>query len=410
MKKLLSVLLVIALSVAPLGALSGCTKYDEVLKLYSQGEYMDELNVFPAFQKFYKEKTGKNIKVTMEPFEDNEEMLSQVEVGKVDYDLICPSDYMVQKMIRLGLVLPIDPGYVDVATEFKPEYVEMTRQFDPELKYSVPFMYGTFGLMYNIEKTNGKKLDSWSSIFTDEFSGQVYTKKSKRDAFMAAAIYNNTAMLSDLSDGFTKNNTAAYQEKIQGLFNNTDTAYVDETVARIKDQRKYIMKYDEEGGKTDMYENKATAGLFWSCDAGYVMTDNADEETLGNTKLWYDIPKEGGNVYLDSFVINKYAKNKTAAQYFLQFLCTQEIAVINSHYIGAISPVKSAYDELLEEYTNAAIGEEGSVFEHAPSQEWKDMYLNMMFPSTETLNRCGSMRDYDTFEESIMTKIDTAMA
>ena len=103
--------------------------------------------------------------------------------------------------------------------------------------------------------------------------------------------------------------------------------------------------------------------------------------------MWYVVPKEGGNIYLDNFVISKYAVNKKAAQYFLKFICLKDIAKENSRYAGAISPVKDAYEELRAEYTEELESD-------SASQEWKDMYMDMLFPSTETLNRCGTMRDY----------------
>ena len=135
--------------------------------------------------------------------------------------------------------------------------------------------------------------------------------------------------------------------------------------------------------------------LMWSCDAGYIMNDYEDDdgnEHTGNRNIWYVVPKEGGNIYLDCFVISKYAKNAEAANYFLEFLCTKEIALRNSYYAGAVSPVAEAYDALYEEYSSdETLGEGAAAGEEAA---WREMYLDMMFPSAETLERCGTMRDY----------------
>jgi len=117
--------------------------------------------------------------------------------------------------------------------------------------------------------------------------------------------------------------------------------------------------------------------------------EDADgEEHTGNRNLWYVVPEEGGNVYIDSFVISKYAKNVTAANYFLKFLCLKEIAIANSEYAGAISPVAAAYDTLYDRYMNDTEMFEGT------AAGWKEMFIDMMFPCEETLNRCGSMKDF----------------
>ena len=146
--------------------------------------------------------------------------------------------------------------------------------------------------------------------------------------------------------------------------------------------------------KFDMAAGKNTApsvALMWSCDAGYVMNDYEDaagKTQQGNRNLWYVVPKEGGNVYIDAFVISKYAKNVDAAQEFLAYLCRKDVAIANSEYAGCISPVKAAYDELYETYTTDEEMFEGT------SEAWKEMFLETMFPSAETLNRCGVMKDF----------------
>ena len=153
-------------------------------------------------------------------------------------------------------------------------------------------------------------------------------------------------------------------------------------------------------GKTDV-----EVALMWSCDAGYVMNDYEDDdgvEHTGNRNMWYVVPKEGGNIYLDCFVISKYAKNVEAANYFLEFLCTKKIALRNSEYAGAISPVTAAYDELKAEYeADETLGEGAAAGEEAA---WKAMYLDMMFPSAETLDRCGTMRDFGSRDADISVK------
>ena len=143
------------------------------------------------------EKTGKTVEVvTPTTFDTVEEILTAVERDKADYDLLLPSDYAVEQLIKKGLVQKIDTERVNISEIMKPEYVERARISDPTLEYSVPYMYGTFGIMYDYSRT-GKHIDSWSAIFTDEYSGKSANKDSLREALTSAAIWNNRESLLD---------------------------------------------------------------------------------------------------------------------------------------------------------------------------------------------------------------------
>lgn len=398
MKKFVGLLLVLVLGLLSVGTMAGCSvKRDEVLKLYGPGEYMDE-ELFPVFEQWYKEKTGKTVKVELELFNTLEEMLSKMEIEQPDYDLICPSDYAIERMIKNNWVQPIDRDILKVEEVIRDEYLELSRSYDPELQYSVPFMYGTFGIMYNYEKT-GKHVTSWSSIFTDAFKGQVFQKKSMREFYVSGCLYAERDALSAASNGFTDYGET-YRNKLNDIYHDTSAAMLAKARAVLEEQKKHLRKYDDEDGKFLMAQNQGAAGLFWSCDAGYVMSEYEDENgdtKEGNPNLWYIIPEEGGNVYIDAYVISSFAKNVDAANYFLQFLCEKESAVANSYYIGAISPVTSAYDELLEEYTAQKQNKEG-VFA-GKDDDWCEMYMDMLFPSAETLARCAVNPDYTNAKE-----------
>ena len=386
MKKLVALIMSIVM-VFPLCMLSACGgNRAQQLKMYIPGEYIDE-EIFDEFEAWYKEKTGKTVEVvTPTTFDTVEEILTAVERDKADYDLLLPSDYAVEQLIKKGLVQKIDTERVNISEIMKPEYVERARISDPTLEYSVPYMYGTFGIMYDYSRT-GKHIDSWSSIFTDEYSGKSANKDSLREALTSAAIWNNREAL---LDGEYDN------AKLQAIYEDMSEEAVDAAVNTLRESKKNFLwggeslKFDMAASKTDVQ-----VALMWSCDAGYIMNDYEDDdgnEHTGNRNIWYVVPKEGGNIYLDCFVISKYAKNAEAANYFLEFLCTKEIALRNSYYAGAVSPVAEAYDALYEEYSSdETLGEGAAAGEEAA---WREMYLDMMFPSAETLERCGTMRDY----------------
>lgn len=383
MKKFVTLLLAFVMTV-PMWSLAACSKDNraEQLKMYVPGEYIDS-EIFDAFEDWYKEQTGKTVKVvTSSTFDAVEEIMTAVEKDHADYDLLLPSDYAVEQLIKKDLLVKIDAERVNVNQVFRPEYVERAKISDPTLEYSVPYMYGTFGLMYDYSKT-GKHIDSWDALYGGEYAGKSANKDSLREAVTSAAIWNNASEL-------TKDNPYD-NKKIQSLYDRLPDTYTAAIATLNSTKKNYLwggesMKFDMASGNT-----KVQVALMWSCDAGYIMNDYEDDngnEHQGNRNLWYVVPKEGGNIYLDNFVISKYGKNQEAAQYFLEFICRKEIAIKNSEYAGAISPVKAAYDQLYAEYyADESIGE-------GAAEGWREMYLDMLFPSEETLARCGTMRDF----------------
>ena len=395
MKRIIAVLLVVALLGALSTTLFACSEdsdRDKYLKIYMPADYFDE-GLLEEFEAWYFEETGKTVTVQLETFEAVEDIQRAVEQGKADYDLLCPSDYMVEYLLKKKLLKRVDKSIINVQEEglFKEEYIETSKKFDPTLEYAVPYMYGTLGLVYDYTKTN-KHIDSWEALFGSEFSGRVSIKDSMRDTYAAACLYNARETLTGLT-GFEQKK--AVQEVFEDVSDNTLKA-AKNTLTSIN------AEWDVDNIKYDMAGNigNVAVALMWSCDAGYVMNDYEDANNKtqpGNHNLWYVVPKEGGNVYIDCFVISKYAKNTTAANYFLKFICEKDNAISNSEEAGAISPVAAAYDELYESYT-----EDEDMFE-GTAEGWKEMFMDMMFPSAETLNRCGVMKDFGS-RQSILVR------
>ncbi len=388
MKKVISILCVIVMVLGLVAAFAGCEKRENVLKLYVPGQYIDE-DIFEEFESWYKEQTGLSVKVKVKEFEEVENIQRDIEGAKADYDLICPSDYMVEYLISKNLVQEIDKSIIDISADglVKPAYIDVMREYDPELKFSVPYMYGTLGILYDYSKTNAH-VTSWDEYFSATYNGQRSVKQSIRDAYAAACIYNNSKK------------PAGSQLTIQQVFED----FSDETITAAKNTLKTALSasiWDIDNVKFDMAQGKseASVALMWSCDAGYVMNTYEDDdgnEFEGNKNLWYVVPTEGGNVYMDNFCIGKYAVNTQAANYFLKFLCQKDIAVKNSEYAGAISPIAEAYDELYDYY----MADEDGMFE-GTAAGWKEMYIETMFPSAATLARCGVMKDIKTGKNAL---------
>ena len=385
MKKVISILCVIVMVLGLVAAFAGCEKRENVLKLYVPGQYIDE-DIFEEFEAWYQEQTGLTVKVKVTEFEEVEDIQRNIEGAKADYDLVCPSDYMVEYLISKELVQKVDKSIIDVSADglVKSQYIDVLKEYDPTMEYAVPYMYGTLGILYDYSKTN-THVTSWDEYFSNTYNEKRSIKQSIRDAYAAACIYNNSKKAADA------------QLSIQAVFEDFSDATINAAKNTLSEARKGSI-WDVDNVKFDMAQDKSEAyvALMWSCDAGYVMNtyeDDAGNEHEGNKNLWYVVPTEGGNVYMDNFCIGKYAVNTQAANYFLKFLCTKEIAVKNSEYAGAISPIAAAYDELYDSYSSDEEMFAGT------TAGWKEMYLETMFPSQATLNRCGVMKDIKTNTE-----------
>ena len=382
MKKIISLLLVIAIVAALSVTLFACTPRSEILKLYMPGEYIDE-DLFEEFEAWYKEQTGNKVKVEIETFDTVEQVQRAVEENKADYDLLCPSDYMIEYLIKKNLVQKVDKSVIDVTASglFKSQYLETSKAFDPTLEYAVPYMYGTLGLVYDKSKTN-RTITSWDALFGSEFAGHRSVKDSIRDAYAAACLYNNGKL------------AAGERKTVQQVFEDTSAATISAAKNALLAVKNGGAEWDVDNVKFDMAAgtSEVAVALMWSCDAGYVMNtyEDADgNEKEGNRNLWYVVPDEGGNVYIDAFVISTYAVNTEAANWFLKFLCLKDTAIANSDYAGAISPVAAAYDELYEDYNDP----ENEMLAGVDAA-WRAMFIETMFPSAETLSRCGVMKDF----------------
>lgn len=391
MKKRSLPLLAAAVVAAPSFLLFGCAPRAEVLKIYNWGDYIED-SLIDEFETWYAEQTGERITVKYDTFDTNETMLMRIETQKADYDLVCPSDYIAERMINSGLAKKVDSAIFDPKTPdlFYDGLAEMVAPFDENNEYFVPYVWGTFGIMYDTNRIEAgtRAAESWGALWSDEWrqatgKRRVLMKDSVRDAYSVAMIYANTQRLSELSDGFTDYN-ADYRRELVSYF----SSVTDETIAAAQKtliaQKKAVCKYEVDDGKNDMVAGTTDAylGLFWSCDAGLIMQED------GGDHFYYTVPEEGSNVWVDGWLIPKYARNEKAANYFLKFINTHEYAAINFDYMGTSVAVKSVMAE-----AKAAMEEDEEFFEGF-YDGFKQMYIDMMFPSETVLARCAVMRDF----------------
>lgn len=390
-KKLFSVVAASAVALSVASAFTGCASRDEILKIYNWGDYIEE-SLIEQFEIWYEEQTGESVTVKYDTFDTNETMIMRIETQKADYDLVCPSDYMAERMINTGLAQKVDRKIFDMSQPdlFYDGLAEIIQPFDNANEYFVPYVWGTFGIMYDVNhiEANSEEMQSWSALWDDgwvEKSGKkrILMKDSVRDAYSLARIYGNSEKLSSLSAGFTDYNDE-YRTELVSYFTDLDDATLAEAQKVLSDQKRVVCKYEVDDGKNDMLAGTTDAwlGFFWSCDAGLIMLED------GGDHFYYTVPKEGSNVWLDGWIIPKYAKNTKAANYFLKFINTHEYAAINLEYMGSSMALKSVMEEAKQ-----AI-EEDEEFEDDYFEGYKQMYVDMMFPPQDVLARCGVMRDF----------------
>ncbi len=292
------------------------------LYVYNWGEYIDE-DVIDQFE----EETG--IKVIYDMFETNEEMYPVIEAGGVNYDVVCPSDYMIQKMRENDLLAEIDFDNVPNLDQIDPTYLEMSKSFDPENKYSVPYTWGTVGILYNTKMLEELGMDAptkWSDLWDERLDGEILMQDSVRDAFMVALKKDGYSMNTDNEDEL--------QQAKQDLI----------------DQKPLVQAYVIDQVRDKMIGGEAAVGVVYSGEMLYIQNEVKD---LGlDYDLEYVIPEEGTNLWIDSWVIPKNAKNKENAEKWIDFLCRPEIAKQNFDYITYSTPNKGAFDLLDEEIQN----------------------------------------------------------
>jgi len=271
--------------------LPACQSQD-VLRIYNWGEYIDE----DILKEFTKE-TG--IKTSYTNFASNEEMYARLKGGGSSFDLIIPSDYMIERMIKEDMLEKINfdniPNFGYIDARFR------NLDYDPANEYSVPYMWGTTGILYNTEMVDGE-VTSWDILWDEAYSRQIIMYNSMRDSFLPALF----------KLGFSIN-TRSIDELHQAR---------DLLIA----QKPLVHAYMGDTVRDSMINGEAALALMYSGDAVYCIEENP--------ALAYAVPMEGGNIWFDSIVIPKGARNKDSAEVFIDFLCRPDIALRNTEYIG----------------------------------------------------------------------------
>lgn len=286
----------------------------EKIHVYNWGEYID-----PSTIKDFEKETG--ITVIYDTFASNEDMYIKVKQGSDKYDVLVPSDYMIERMINENLLQPINfeniPNFKNVNQEL------LNPGYDPENKYSVPYFWGTLGIVYNSEMIN-KPITKWADLWDPQFKNQIIMYNSQRDSIAIAL------------------------KKLGYSMNTTNEEELKQAEEELKKQKPLVYAYLTDDGRDVLVQGDAAMGVFYSGDALLMMKENSD--------LKYVLPEEGTNLWYDSFVIPSNAQNVSGAEKFIDFMSRPDIAARNAeHTVGYSSPITDAIKLLPEDISTSEV-------------------------------------------------------
>lgn len=317
------------------------------LNVYNWGLYISDgseesVDVISAFE----ELTG--IKVNYTTFDSNESLYAKIKSGGVSYDVIVPSDYMVGKMIEEGMLAPLDYSNIPNAAGIGQEYLGWP--FDEENTYSVPYMWGTTGLIYNTTMVQ-EAPDSWADMWDVQYAGNVLMFNNSRDAYAVAA------------------------KKLGMSLNPASVEEVDRVIEELKAQKSVVQAYVMDEIFDKMEGGEAALAPYYAGDAITMIQDNPD--------LAFVFPKEGVNFFVDSLCIPANCKNKEAAEMFLNYMCEPDVGLANCEFIGYSTPIGKVWERLDDELK----------------------YSEIAYPSQEVLDKAEA---FTTLSAQVNSALDTA--
>lgn len=316
---------------------------NRTLTVLNYGKYIDE----GALKKF-EEETGINVKY--EEYEDPEEMYTKYKSGSIDYDVICTSDYIIEKLIDEGQVEEIDYDVIENYSNVDENIIQMSSSFDPENKYTVPYFYGTLGILYNTKYADADDVSSWDCLWNGKFKDNMIMINSVRDAFAPALI----------SKGYS--------------INDTDDKHLKEALNILSRQSSDVMAYYVDETCDEMVAENAAIAVCYSGEAAIAMAENEN--------LAYSVPKEGSNLWIDSWFIPSTCQNMDEALEFLNYICSDEMGQANFEYVYYASPllsVISKQDEATKE--NEAINPSADIISKCEVYRALDDYSTNMYNS-----------------------------
>lgn len=425
--------------------LCGCSKEDQdtiILRVNNVEEYIDlggwsseeaitlddgtvimgENSLVEDYEEWFYETYGKRVKVEYSTYGTNEELYNQITMGDT-YDLICPSEYMIMKMMSENMLEPYSEEFFDcsmkenyyaqgVSPYVDEVFHELAINGEPIHNYAAGYMWGTLGIVYNPEEVSEAEAFHWSLLLNPKFQKRVTIKDSVRDAYFAGnSIYNEEKITApefmedkDYADNLSETLNATDQETVDG---------VEEVLSRIKDN---VYSFETDSGKADMVSGKVVANQQWSGDAVFTMAQAAEDGVY----LCYSAPEEATNLWFDGWCMMKEGiagdqDKKLAAEAFVNFISRPDNVVRNMYYIGYTSVISGGDSDLIYQYLNynygveesedavayplgyffAKDGEDTSQYVLMTSPEQTKSQLFAQYPTEEVMKRCVVMAYFD---------------
>lgn len=284
--------------------LCACGSSKPKLKIYNAGEYIDQ-ELLMQFKKEY------NCKIIYETFESNEMMYTKINSGEF-YDVLIPSDYMIERLINEKALKPIEWERLSNKDNLMPEV--LNQAYDPGNVYSVPYFWGTVGILYDKTVVSEEDLqDGWNILMNEKYKGNIYMYDSERDSFMVALKALGYSM------------------------NTTDEAQINEAYEWLVRQKECMNPiYGGDEIIDNMITGNKAMAVVYSGDAAYIISENPN--------LDYFVPEQGTNRWYDAMVISKECQNDDLAYAFINYMLDEDNALANTEEVGYTSPVQSAYD------------------------------------------------------------------
>lgn len=381
-KNILSTWCIVILLCVAIVPLCGCSEeaQDEiVLRVSSWEEYIDEgdwavedaieldngtvicpdTSVLEDFTEWFYKTYNKKVRVEYSTFGTNEELYNQMLMGD-EYDLVCPSEYMIMKMLDEGLIIPYSDSFYDKSKE-ENYYIKGVSPYIDSVfgglsiggkslrDYAAGYMWGTLGIVYNPSEITEEEASHWDILLDEKYSKRITIKDSVRDAYFAGNSIFNQSIITDknfLAD-------SGYKVKLTDLLNSTDANTVDAVEVILSNIKDNVYSFETDSGKADMVSGKVIANQQWSGDAVYTL-DQAEEDGV---KLCYSAPTEATNLWFDGWVMMKNgidgdSDKQLAAESFVNFMARPDIAIRNMCYIGYTSVISGGDDDSILEYIN----------------------------------------------------------
>ncbi len=289
--------------------LTGCGEKKPVLNVYNWGDYIDD-TIIEQFEEEY------GISVNYEMYASNEDLYVKLKQGATSYDVVFPSDYMVQKLIKEDLLLKYEPNtlgnYKNISDEFK------NLAYDENNEYSVPYLWGTMGIVYNKDMVDEADMDSWDALFSDKYKDMILLYDTQRDIIGMAL------------------------KKLGYSINTKNPSELAEAKELIIKQKELVSAYVGDNLKNLMLSEEAAIALDDSGDALQIIVEG------GSDKFGYKVPKEGSNIWVDAMVIPKNSEHAESAKKFIDFMCRKDVATKNVNYVMYSTPNKAVDGEIID--------------------------------------------------------------